>query len=108
MKQNKKAIFKNFSDFQLRVLEETLKIPFGRLRTYSWIARQIGCPKAARAVGSALRNNPWPLIIPCHRVVKSNGDTGGYSRGKAVKRNLIEFERMMKEIFCLKGKKEVS
>ena len=105
MKNKVKRII--LGDFQLKVLQETSKIPFGEVRSYGWIAKRIGSPQAARAVGSALRKNPWPLVIPCHRVVKSNGDPGGYSRGKAVKRDLIKFEKRLKEIFCLKGKKEV-
>lgn len=100
--RKKGGLFNGFSDFQLKVLEETLKIPFGQVRTYGWIARRIGRPKAARAVGGALRKNPYPIIIPCHRVVKSAGSPGGYSRGKEVKKRLIEFERRMKNIFCLK------
>lgn len=109
------------TDFQLRVLEETLKIPFGQVRTYSWIAKQIGSPRAIRAVGSALRKNPYPILIPCHRVVKSsfalslpapageaaNGDSGGYARGKKVKKQLLQFERRLKYIFCLNRKKAV-
>lgn len=95
---------KPLTGFQLRVLEETLKIPLGEVRTYSWIARRIGLPGAARAVGSALRKNPYPLLIPCHRVIKSGGDTGEYSRGKGVKRKLLEFEKRLKNIFCLNHK----
>ena len=95
---------KPLTDFQLRVLEETLKIPLGEVRTYSWIARRIGLPGAARAVGSALRKNPYPLLIPCHRVIKSSGDAGEYSRGKGVKRKLLEFEKRLKNIFCLNHK----
>ncbi|OGX24685.1 MAG: hypothetical protein A3J51_06005 [Omnitrophica WOR_2 bacterium RIFCSPHIGHO2_02_FULL_45_21] len=101
VKNKNSASFRGFTDFQLRVLEETLKIPFGKVRTYSWIAKRVGSPGAARAVGSALRKNPYPLLIPCHRVVKSNGAFGRYSGGKGVKRELIEFEN----IFCLKHKK---
>lgn len=92
------------TDFQLRVLEETLKIPLGEARTYSWIARKIGMPGAVRAVGSALRKNPYPLLIPCHRVIKSSGDTGEYSRGKGVKKKLLELEKRLKNIFCLNRK----
>ena len=51
----------------------------GETRTYQWIAGQIGRPKAVRAVGQALRKNPFPLIIPCHRVIKSDGKLGGYA-----------------------------
>jgi methylated-DNA-[protein]-cysteine S-methyltransferase len=90
----------SLTDFQLRVLEETLKIPFGEVRTYRWIAKRIGHPKAVRAVGSALRRNPYPLLIPCHRVVRANADIGRYSRGREVKKKLIEFEKRLKNIFA--------
>lgn len=98
---------RGFTDFQLRVLKETLKIPLGEVRTYKWLAKKIGRPNAIRAVGSALRKNPYPLFIPCHRVIKSNGDIGEYSKGKPLKRSLLEFEKMLKNIFCLIGEKEV-
>jgi O-6-methylguanine DNA methyltransferase len=108
IKQNQSARGRFFlTDFQLRVLEETLKIPLGEVRSYRWIATRVGCPKAVRAVGSALNKNPYPILIPCHRVVKSDGDTGGYARGKQVKRQLLAFEKRLKNIFCLNHKKEV-
>ena len=94
-----------FTPFQLRVWEAALAIPFGQVRTYSWVARQIGSPKAARAVGSALKKNPYPVIIPCHRVVKSSGDIGEYSRGRKAKGQLIEFEKGMKKILSQKRKR---
>jgi O-6-methylguanine DNA methyltransferase len=95
---------KPLTGFQLRVLEETLKIPLGEVRTYSWIARKIGMPGAVRAVGSALRKNPYPLLIPCHRVIKSSGGAGEYSRGRGAKRKLLELEKRLKNIFCLNHK----
>ena len=90
-----------FTPFQVRVWEAALAIPFGQVRSYSWVARQIGSPKAARAVGSALKKNPYPLIIPCHRVVKSSGDIGEYSRGRKAKVRLLELEKRLKNMFCL-------
>ena len=99
----KKAGSIRFSAFQLRVWEAALKIPFGSTRSYSWVARRIGSPKALRAVGTALKNNPYPIVIPCHRVVKSNGDVGGYSRGRKAKERLLELEKGIKNMFCLKG-----
>lgn len=91
----------SFTPFQLRVWEAALKIPFGQRRSYSWVARRIGSPKAERAVGSALKKNPYPLIIPCHRVVKSSGDIGEYSRGRKAKGQLIELEKRLKNMLCL-------
>lgn len=96
----KKADSIRFSAFQLRVWEAALKIPLGRVRDYSWIARRIGSPQAARAVGTALKNNPYPILIPCHRVIKSNGDIGGYSRGRKAKEQLLELEQRLKNIFA--------
>lgn len=90
-----------FTSFQLRVWNAALAIPFGQTRSYSWVAKWIGSPKAARAVGSALKKNPYPLIIPCHRVVKSSGDIGEYSRGRKAKEQLIELEKRLKNMLCL-------
>ena len=80
--------------FQRRVWEQTALIPFGQVRTYAWIAGQLGCRGGARAVGTALGRNPLPLIVPCHRVVCSNGHPGGFSAtgGPALKRLLLEHE----------------
>ena len=65
--------------FEWQVLQACLTIPLGETRSYQWIAHKIGRSKAVRAVGQALRKNPYPLIIPCHRVVKSDGTLGGYA-----------------------------
>ncbi len=97
----KKADSVRFTSFQLRVWESALAIPFGQTRSYSWVARRIGSPKAARAVGSALKKNPYPVIIPCHRVVKSSGDIGEYSRGRKAKEQLLELEKRLKNMLCL-------
>lgn len=79
------------TDFNGRVLELVRKIPYGVLRTYKWVAREIGAPKATRPVGQALSRNPLPIVIPCHRVVNSDGTLGGYSGGGPdMKRRLID------------------
>ncbi len=67
------------TDFQWKVLKATLEIPLGETRTYKWIADRIGSPKSFRAVGQALRKNPFPITIPCHRVIKTDGKLGGYA-----------------------------
>src|SRR5690606_4326800 len=64
--------------FQQNVWKMTRQIPYGEVRSYSWIARQIGNPKAVRAVAQALAANPLLLFVPCHRVVRNNGDLGGF------------------------------
>ena len=80
-------------DFQRRVLEAARYIPFGEGRPYAWIAARIGHPRAVRAVGTALGRNPVPLILPCHRVWRSDGGLGGYIFGADVKDRLAALER---------------
>ena len=70
---------RGLTDFERAVLLKALEIPYGQIRPYGWIAREIGHPKAVRAVGTALAHNPIPLLIPCHRVVRSDGQLGHYS-----------------------------
>ena len=70
---------KELTDFEWQVLQASMRIPLGETRSYKWVAAEIGRPKAVRAVGQALRKNPYPLIIPCHRVVKSDGSLGAYA-----------------------------
>ncbi len=74
--------------FRRRVLEETRKVPRGQVATYAQIARRIGQPKAVRAVGQALRRNPVPIVVPCHRVIASDGSLGGYSGEMRSRRKL--------------------
>lgn len=80
------------SGFERDVLEATATIPRGQVRPYAWIAREIGNPKAVRAVGSALGRNPVPLLIPCHRVVRADGATGDYVFGADTKVRLLDAE----------------
>lgn len=68
------------------------KIPSGKVSTYGDIARALGHPKAARAIGRIIANNPNPISIPCHRVVKSNGELGGFAYGEQMKREILEKE----------------
>jgi O-6-methylguanine DNA methyltransferase len=82
----------SLSDFERSVLLKTLEIPHGEVRPYAWIARQIGSPKAVRAVGSVLAKNPIPLLIPCHRVVRSDGNVGRYAFGHEAKRAMLSAE----------------
>jgi O-6-methylguanine DNA methyltransferase len=79
--------------FQRDVLEAARGIPFGEVRSYAWVARRIGRPRAVRAVGTALGKNPVPLIVPCHRVLRSDGGLGGYLFGLALKGRLVALER---------------
>lgn len=79
--------------FQRRVWQELQKIPFGQTRTYAEVARRLGQPTASRAVAQACANNPAALVIPCHRVVRADGDQGGYRWGVQRKQQLLEMER---------------
>jgi O-6-methylguanine DNA methyltransferase len=84
---------RGLSTFERAVLLKALQIPRGEVRPYAWIAREIGRPKAVRAVGAALARNPIPLFIPCHRVVHSDGRLGQYSLGgQTAKRTLLSGE----------------
>lgn len=80
------------SGFQQRVLLAVLKIPRGWVSTYGRIARSLQVPRGARAVGRALSLNPFPIIIPCHRIIKSNGELGGFRGGLRMKQTLLELE----------------
>ena len=86
----------SLTPFQTSVLLEIAKIPFGQTRTYGEIASAIGKPRAVRAVGSACGKNPFPFVVPCHRVVRSGGEIGNYSAGGTiVKKSLLEFEKQL-------------
>jgi len=78
--------------FQRRVWQTALRIPYGRARSYQWIASKIGGRRYSRAVGNALGANPVPLIVPCHRVVAHDASLGGFSCGLTVKRKLLKLE----------------
>ena len=79
--------------FERSALEMAAQIPYGEVRSYKWIAERLGKPDAARAVGNAMARNPVPIIVPCHRVVRTDGNLGGYSFGLIRKENLLELER---------------
>jgi AraC family transcriptional regulator of adaptative response/methylated-DNA-[protein]-cysteine methyltransferase len=81
------------TDFQIRVWKSLVEIPVGFLSVYTTIAKKVGKPKAVRAVGSAIGANPIALLIPCHRVIRSDGTMGGYHWGVTRKINIIEHEQ---------------
>lgn len=81
------------TDFQLKVWEELKKIPYGYTKTYKEIAQAIGKPKAIRAVANAIGKNPIMIIIPCHRVIGSDGKLRGYAYGVDIKKRLLEIEK---------------
>ncbi len=78
--------------FQKKVWEKLMEIPYGECRSYKWVAEQIGRPLAARAVGMANNKNPLPPVIPCHRVIGSDGSLTGYASGIHIKKQLLEME----------------
>ena len=92
LKRNFPLSFENVSSFNRKALEVTMKVPRGKVTSYGEIAKKLGNTKAARAVGRAEAKNPFPLLIPCHRVIKSTLDLGEYGGGKEVKRMLLERE----------------
>ncbi len=78
--------------FRVKVWQALQAIPYGRVRSYGWVARRIGRPNAARAVGAACGANPVPLLVPCHRVVAGDGSLGGFSGGLSNKKRLLKLE----------------
>ena len=83
--------------FQRRVWSAVRDIPYGETRSYGQIARQVGSPGAARAVGRAMATNPVPIVVPCHRVIGSDGNLRGFGGGLDLKGRLLEMERALKE-----------
>ena len=83
--------------FTQNVLNELRKIPYGETRSYLDIARSVGQPSAVRAVGQAVKKNPIPIIIPCHRVIRENGSLGGFSLGTQIKKRLLSLEGINKK-----------
>ena len=82
------------TDFQKKVWAELFKIPYGKTKSYSQIAQNIGNKNAQRAIGSACNKNPIMIIIPCHRVISKNGGLGGFAYGNPVKQALLNLETL--------------
>ena len=78
--------------FEMKVWDTVYGIPRGEVRSYNWVAKQVGNPKEVRAVGQALKHNRLPIVIPCHRVINKSGDLGGFSAGVEMKRKLLKIE----------------
>ena len=89
--------------FQRQVWRAILRIPYGRVRSYRWVAERVGGSQYARAVGHALGANPVPIIVPCHRVVTSDGSLGGFSGGLPVKRKLLQLEGTLAQLKMGRG-----
>lgn len=80
------------TSFQKKIWLKVKEIPYGQIRSYKWVATEIGNPKAYRAVGNANGKNPIPIIIPCHRVICESGGLGGYKPGTELKKKLLRLE----------------
>jgi len=86
----------SLTPFERKVLRAAARIPYGSVVTYGGLARKIGSPRSARAVGNALAKNPFPLFVPCHRIIKGDGSIGGFSARKGIilKKRLLNMERL--------------
>ncbi len=82
----------DLAPFHRRVLDATAKIPAGRVATYTQVAVRAGSPRASRAAGNALHNNPVAIVVPCHRVLRTDGSLGGYGGGLPIKEWLLRHE----------------
>jgi O-6-methylguanine DNA methyltransferase len=82
----------NGTPFQRRVWRAILKIPYGRVRSYQWVATRVGGKQYARAVGMALGRNSVPIVVPCHRIIAHDGSLGGFTGGLPMKRMLLKLE----------------
>ncbi|MDP8259514.1 MAG: MGMT family protein [Candidatus Gygaella obscura] len=94
----KKTKENRLSSFDWKVFKVVSEIPLGEVKTYKWVAKRINHPESARAVGNSLKKNPWPVVIPCHRVIHSDSSLGGYSQGKRMKKKLLDLERKIKDL----------
>lgn len=81
-----------FSPFRLAVSRAAMKIPYGRTWSYGRLAQEAGSPRAARAVGGVMAANPFPIVVPCHRVIRSDGGLGGFTGGLELKKRLLKME----------------
>jgi methylated-DNA-[protein]-cysteine S-methyltransferase len=89
---NDKLDLSNTTPFRRAVWEATCAIQYGETRSYEWIAQRVGKPGAARAVGQALKCNPLPIVVPCHRVIGKDGSLTGFSCGLELKKRLLDME----------------
>lgn len=91
-KFSQKIKFLTGTEFERKIWSVLKEIPFGETRSYKWVAGKAGSASAVRAVGQALSKNPVPIVLPCHRVIESDGSIGGYSSGTEIKRRLLDME----------------
>jgi methylated-DNA-[protein]-cysteine S-methyltransferase len=91
-RRNKTLDLSSGTTFEQKVWRAIMKIPRGQTRSYTWVARMAGRPRAIRAAANACGTNPYPIIIPCHRVIRSDGKLGGFSGPLSLKRKLLARE----------------
>ncbi len=89
---NQDIVFLEGTDFERRIWLSLKEVPYGETRTYKWLAEKMGNLKAVRAVGQALGRNPVPIVLPCHRIIGSDGSLVGYTGGIDIKRRLLDLE----------------
>ena len=86
------------TSFQRQVWRTLQRVPYGKLRSYQWIATRVGGPHYARAVGNAVGANPLPIVVPCHRIVAHDASLGGFSGGLSMKRKLLSLEGTLTQL----------
>ena len=103
--QGQRLDFSDAPGFFVAVWDVCRRIPFGETRSYSWLARHAGRPSASRAAGQAMARNRFPLLVPCHRVIRSDGSIGGFGgqSGILLKRNLLKIESLMNPLDISSG-----
>ena len=84
--------------FQRKVWKAIIRIPYGRVRSYQWVATRVGGKQYARAVGMALGANPVPIVVPCHRIIAHDGSLGGFGCGLPMKRQLLKLEGTLAQL----------
>ena len=89
---HQKVVLTEGTEFEQKVWLALRDVPYGQTKTYKWLAEKVNIPKGSRAVGRALSKNPIPIVLPCHRIIESDGDIGGYSSGVDIKRRLLSLE----------------
>ncbi|MDD5065438.1 MAG: methylated-DNA--[protein]-cysteine S-methyltransferase [bacterium] len=87
--------FSGYTPFQKKVVQQLMKVPYGERISYMQLAEKAGSPKACRCVGNIMAKNKVPLIIPCHRVIRSSGDIGSFGYGRSYKQKLLELEKII-------------
>ncbi len=100
-KKELNRLLKDLSEFKRSVYLKIAEIPYSQTRSYKWVAEEIGASNKVRLVARAISQNPYPFLIPCHRVIRSNGALGGYMFGSEIKKKLLDLEKRVKSAIML-------